>query len=138
MRCKGRSSSAGPRARRRPPPENSAAGSGGGRSSGTDPRAEAIVGSTSSRPYRQSLEAAFGKIPDDRFEACKTGISRVLEEIVARRSRGYGTGPWDARGTRLPVQWGHGLAGVEMVPGRGIHRVASFDSGLDAWVSRVH
>lgn len=50
-------------------------------------RAAAIGGSIGGRQYRPSLQGAFGKIPDDRFEACKARLSGFLEEVAGDGSR---------------------------------------------------
>jgi hypothetical protein len=50
-------------------------------------RAAAIGGSIGASQYRPSLQGAFGKIPDDRFEACKGRLAGFLEEIVGNGPR---------------------------------------------------
>lgn len=44
-------------------------------------RADEIRRSVSAKTYRPSLQGAFGKIPDERFEACKAGLLRFADRI---------------------------------------------------------
>lgn len=44
-------------------------------------RAEEIRKSVGAGTYRPSLQGAFGKIPDERFEACKAGLLRLVDGI---------------------------------------------------------